>query len=57
MSKIEKSNTNKVVDEAKLEDKLTWDKPTISVLKINKLTEGFGPRFKDFPLPGLGAAS
>ena len=57
MKKFEECRATKLVDKTEELKKIKWDRPSVCVVKISKLTEGFGPRFKDFPLPGLGAAS
>ena len=34
-----------------------WSRPSISSKKINELTLGFTPNFKDLPVVGMGAGS
>lgn len=36
--------------------KVEWIKPSISAVKINKLTAGYGPFLRDGPVLGLGAS-
>lgn len=59
---MEKNNTSKLSevmtkDSNSKNQNLKWETPSISVMRISKLTAGIIPVFKDLPLPGLGAGS
>lgn len=56
-TKLNELNIEKSEDAAFNEAKLEWITPSISSMKINKLTAGIIPIFKDLPLPGFGMTS